>query len=391
MFSSNGSASPGIRFNPAEAGGDAAVTPKPVRGKPAPQPPTPPGTLCLSSVGSRGDRQLDTHDGCAHRGESRSSFKPSAGKGPNSADLTPSRAQLRTAPRPCRSQERPDPFRGQWSRRQASPRDMQSTQPCCRRHGPCLLPDLSALGAGTQAARRTQGRIQLAALPRSLPSPSPPGPTHRSGSDGAEHNCFGEQTPSEGDPLCSPRPLHLPSVGWAWPAAPWPAAQPGTGMEGALAPSREAWAAGGAGALRGVGSSGALDAGYRSWPWACWSPASPDWKLLPADGCLAAGTERGPEAFQMAEAGRTGRGQPRPGGSEMPYAGKALLRTRAAGDSSTARPFPVPPDPPEMLGHPACPPCASPNPFQLEGPNSASPRGRPCASVYPLLGETGSG
>lgn len=129
--------------------------------------------------------------------------------------------------------------------------------------------------------------------------------------------------------------------------------QPGTGTEGALVPSQGARAAGGAGALGGVGSSGALDVGYRRWPRACWSPASPDWKLLPADGCLAAGTERGPEAFQMAEAGRTGWGHPRPGGSEM------LLRTHAAGDSPTARPFLVPPDPLQMLGHPTGPPQAS--------------------------------
>lgn len=58
----------------------------------------------------------------------------------------------------------------------------------------------------------------------------------------------------------------------------------------------------------------------------------------------------------------------------MPYTGKVLLRTRAAGDSSTALPFPLSPDPPQMLGHPACPPCASPKPFQLEGPQFCQPQ-----------------
>lgn len=65
-----------------------------------------------------------------------------------------------------------------------------------------------------------------------------------------------------------------------------------------------------AGAPQGVGSSGARDAGYRSWLWACWNPASTDWKLFPADGCLAAGTERRPAAFHMAEAGGQGGGTP---------------------------------------------------------------------------------
>lgn len=33
--------------------------------------------------------------------------------------------------------------------------------------------------------------------------------------------------------------------------------------------------------------AGALEAweAREHWPWACWSPASPGWKLLPADGC----------------------------------------------------------------------------------------------------------
>lgn len=57
-FPATAQPSRGIRFNPAEAGGDASATPKPAREKPAPRPPTPPATLCLSSVRRWGDRQL---------------------------------------------------------------------------------------------------------------------------------------------------------------------------------------------------------------------------------------------------------------------------------------------------------------------------------------------
>ena len=93
----------------------------------------------------------------------------------------------------------------------------------------------------------------------------------------------------------------------------------------------------------------------------------------------------------MAEAGRTRWGHPRPGGGEMPCAGKALLCTHAVGDNPTARPFPVPPDPPQMLGRPACPPYASPKPFQLEGPQLCQPRREVTHSSLSTPGQTESG
>lgn len=93
------------------------------------------------------------------------------------------------------------------------------------------LPPLSTFRAGKRAARQVQGRIQLAALPCARPSPSPPSPTHRSGSDGASA-IVPRANPLPKDLLCLA--LHPPQHGQAWPAAP----QPGTGMEAALASSR---------------------------------------------------------------------------------------------------------------------------------------------------------
>lgn len=88
--------------------------------------------------------------------------------------------------------------------------------------------------------------------------------------------------------------------------------------------------------------AGALEAweARERWPWACWSPASPEWKLLPAAG---SGHRWAPEALHMAQAGRTGWGHPH----EMPCARRMwmLLCTHTVGDSPTAWPSPVPPRP----------------------------------------------
>lgn len=68
------------------------------------------------------------------------------------------------------------------------------------------------------------------------------------------------------------------------------------GAEGTLAPSRGSPE----GARRSVGSRREPDTGSWGWPQACWSPASTGWKLSPADGRTAAGTERGPGTFGVA-------------------------------------------------------------------------------------------
>lgn len=181
---------------------------------------------------------------------------------------------------------------------------------------------------------------------------------------------FGRANPLRRDPLSSVQPLHPPQcgLGMASSSLAGSAARHGDGGSAGLKPGREPGLPEELGLWRGVGSWGALDVGYRSWQRACWSPASPDWKPLPADGCLAAGTERGPEAFQMTEVRKMGWGYPRSGGSKM------HLCPHTAGDSSTAWPFPVPPNPPQMLGHPAGPPGASPKPVQLEGPQLCWPQ-----------------
>ncbi|XP_055563932.1 uncharacterized protein LOC129735900 [Falco cherrug] len=230
---------------------------------------------------------------------------------------------------------------------------------------PCLLPDLSAWGAGRQAAQRAQGHIQLAALPHSLPSPSPPAPTHHSGSAGPRA-IVSEQTRSKGIHFAWWGHPTLPSTGWARPAA-----QPGTGMESALAPSREP------GLPEELGLSEA---------WEAWER----WTLDPGAGCGPAGAQPAQTgscyqlmaAWQRAQSKdqrhfrwprRGGRGEGTPGREAvMPYAGKALLCIHTVGDHSSA--LPDAPRPSADAGTPHLLSLCFPKPFQLEGPQLCQPR-----------------
>lgn len=280
----------------------------------------------------------------------RSSFKPTAK--PTSADVTPSWARL-VLPHGFSSFLRSPRQRPGY---QLPPREVPSTQPCYRTGESCLLLALSMSGPGKQAARRAQGRI-----PPAQPSPSPAGCTHRRGSDRRSATVL-ERKPAAEGPAVLGAAILLPP---AWPAAPGQQRSPAQGW-------RDGWPRAGQ-----PGLSEAWEARER-WQWACWSWASPDWKLQPADGCLAAGTKRGAEAFQRAEAGRVGWGHPQLGRGELSHTGKVLLHTHTAGDSLTAQPFPVPPDPPELSGHPAC------------APQTLRPWTEAVRSRSPTPGQTGS-
>lgn len=190
---------------------------------------------------------------------------------------------------------------GQRSGQQASPRRAQSPWPRCRTRSPCLpqTPPWQEPENQRHSEPRAASSWQRCPL---LPSPSRSVPPAAEGQPGPSAIVLAGKSSPKGSALlraATPPPQH----GMGMAAAPRPQHSPARGR-------RERWpragAAGAAGALQGVGSWGARDAGHRSWQRACWSPASPDWKLLPDDGCLAAGMAQGLEAFQMAEGGGWG-------------------------------------------------------------------------------------
>lgn len=81
---------------------------------------------------------------------------------------------------------------------------------------------------------------------------------------------------------------------------------------------------------------------------------------------------------------------PQAGGSEVPDAGKVLPHICDAGDSPTAQPCPVPPDPPEMLGHPLALPVPPQNPSS-RGTPIWQPQSEATCSHLSVLGESWGG